>query len=200
MVNNQVLSQEEINALVERDTAVSAAPSDTVEAPAVEAPPQPQEAPDAASPAVAAPPQAPAAPVAATAASAAVGPPPASSMPSPAPQPVETVPMAPAAQAPHSAATADPAAQERIAKLESALAESDARVRQVEASVQEAAQQVQMLIATVQDMMGNLGATPAYGVQKSFTCGTCSAQGSVAIPVRCTNCNTDTMFGWWPGQ
>ena len=183
MDNNQVLSQEEINALIGGNAGVPAAPSDTPEAQAVEAPPQPQEAPDAASPPVPA-----------------AGPPPALSMPSSAPQPAAAVTMAPTAQPGQAPVTADPAAQERIDKLETALAESDARVREVEASVQEAAQQVQMLIATVQDMMGNLGSTPAYGVQKSFTCATCSAQGTVAIPVKCTTCQTDTMFGWWPGQ
>ncbi len=195
MNDNQVLTQEEINALIGGDAGVPADASNTPESPAVEAP-QPQEAPVAAAEAVAAPPQAPPAPIAATAAPAAAGPPPAPDVP-PAP---EAATMEPAAQVPQSAATSDPAAQERIASLERALAESDARVRQVEASVLEAAQQIQMLIATVQDMMGNLGATPAYGVKNTFVCGTCSSQGTVAIPVKCTNCSTDTMFGWWPGQ
>ena len=190
MNDNQVLTQEEINALIGGDAGEPPAPPDAAEGPAVEAPPETQEAPDAASPDAAAATPAPSAPVAAAAPAPAADPPPAAQPPA----------AAPAAQAGQTPVTADPAAQERIAKLESALAESDARVRQVEASVQESAQQVQMLIATVQDMMGNLGSTPAYGVQKTFTCGMCNAQGTVAIPVKCTTCQTDTMFGWWPGQ
>lgn len=45
---------------------------------------------------------------------------------------------------------------------------------------------------------GNLQATMGYGIQKAFRCDSCGTGGYVTTQVVCSNCGTESWWGWWP--
>ena len=90
------------------------------------------------------------------------------------------------------------AAVERIGQLERAVIESNAAIRQSRQDMQNMANQVQLVSSKVDGILTNLKATIGYRAQKTFTCGSCKANGNVAARVRCTQCGQENWWGWWP--
>lgn len=89
------------------------------------------------------------------------------------------------------------AAMERMATLEAALAESNASVRQTQQEFGQVIEQVQMVGSKVEGIMINLKATLGYRAQKTFTCSACQVSGQVAAKVQCTSCGDENWWGWW---
>ena len=87
---------------------------------------------------------------------------------------------------------------ERLARLEAAVAKltKDGGA----GGSQELAQQVQALTKRVNDIFQHLPNTLGYGVHETFQCPACSAKGTVAAHVMCTQCGGETAIGWWPPQ
>lgn len=40
--------------------------------------------------------------------------------------------------------------------------------------------------------------TLGYDVKKNFRCDACGADGAVALKIRCTHCEKENWWGWWP--
>lgn len=40
--------------------------------------------------------------------------------------------------------------------------------------------------------------TLGYDVKKNFKCDSCGADGAVALKIRCTHCEKENWWGWWP--
>jgi hypothetical protein len=40
--------------------------------------------------------------------------------------------------------------------------------------------------------------TLGYDVKKNFKCDSCGADGAVALRIRCTHCEKENWWGWWP--
>jgi hypothetical protein len=96
----------------------------------------------------------------------------------------------------------------RIAKLETSLQEIARSVSQGnKAKSSVAPQQINELTSTLRkvvkqtaNMQKGLEGTPAYNLADEFTCSECGSHGHMAIPVSCTNCNTEGWWGWWPAK
>ena len=42
--------------------------------------------------------------------------------------------------------------------------------------------------------------TLGYDVKKNFRCDSCGAEGAVALKIRCTACEKENWWGWWPKE
>ena len=40
--------------------------------------------------------------------------------------------------------------------------------------------------------------TLGYDIKKNFKCDSCGADGAVALRIRCTHCENENWWGWWP--
>ena len=40
--------------------------------------------------------------------------------------------------------------------------------------------------------------TLGYDIKKNFKCDSCGADGAVALKIRCTHCEKENWWGWWP--
>lgn len=168
-MTDQVMSQEEIDALVGSEpdplTAAASAPE----------------------PALAA--AAPATP--------AKDPTPAPAPPAAAPTPI--VPVTPAPTlivAAENSATSDFA--QRLASLEATVAtlQQSAGSGQNDAAIQTLSQQVQTLSAQMNELVQHLQNSLGFGLRSSFQCGTCSTQGKVGSRVSCMHCGAESWIGW----
>lgn len=88
------------------------------------------------------------------------------------------------------------AALARIAQLEAAVAGLNAGGGGVDKAELQAFQG--KVVAQIRSIVGNLQSTPGYGLRKTFTCSGCGERGSVAVRVRCTSCDRETLAGWFP--
>lgn len=91
--------------------------------------------------------------------------------PAPPPPPAAAPAPAPAATAPNSADLAD--LTRRIEKLEE-LATQVARIQQ------------------------RLTGSPLEGLRQDFQCDDCGEKGHVTARISCTNCDSESWWGWWP--
>jgi len=89
----------------------------------------------------------------------------------------------------------------RLEELEQKLSEAadlGAAITRLEKRLGTALQQLMEMEARVSAISGKLRDTPSYGVRGEFTCESCGAQGSIAIPLKCTRCGKQGWWGWWP--
>ena len=42
--------------------------------------------------------------------------------------------------------------------------------------------------------------TLAYDIKRNFKCDCCGADGAVALKIRCTHCEKENWWGWWPKE
>ena len=42
--------------------------------------------------------------------------------------------------------------------------------------------------------------TLGYDIKKNFKCDSCGADGAVALRIRCTHCEKENWWGWWPKE
>ena len=76
-------------------------------------------------------------------------------------------------------------AQQRLAAVESYLGELNARVELLEA-----------VKVQLKDIEAKLNGTPAINLNR-FKC-QCGVSGHIALYVHCTECNSTTLWGWFP--
>jgi hypothetical protein len=109
--------------------------------------------------------------------------------------------------APAAAAAPGPAAAtlsglvQRLEKLEGAVSrvgQSEGASAQLQAQLGALANQLQVVNGRVDEILQHLPNTLGYGARETFTCGSCGAQGFVAVPIMCTHCRQQTWLGWWP--
>jgi len=99
---------------------------------------------------------------------------------------------------------------EQMAKLEAHLhqleqkqnttAEFGATILQLEEKLDTMTRHFRETDSCVTTVLRKLRDTPSYGVRSDFTCESCGSQGFAAIPLRCTSCGKEGLWGWWPDQ
>ena len=97
---------------------------------------------------------------------------------------------------------------EQTAKLEAHLhqleqkqnttAEFGTAILQLEEKLDTVTRHFREIDGRVTTVLTKLGDTPSYGVRSDFTCESCGSQGFAAIPLRCTSCGKEGLWGWWP--
>ena len=103
----------------------------------------------------------------------------------------EPTPAAFSAPAPNNIVSTDP-------KIEQSVNETKAEVQQIRQELQALVQQYQSLTQNLEKISKGLKDTPSYRVRETFTCGNCKSHNNVAMPVKCTQCDTVNWWGWWP--
>ena len=91
-------------------------------------------------------------------------------------------------------------APEPTSQIEASISETTNSVQKVQTTVQELSDRLQSIAGKIERIEENLQATPGYGAKNSFTCVSCSTEGMVAMPARCTQCGHQTWWGWYPPQ
>ncbi len=97
---------------------------------------------------------------------------------------------------------------QRITKVETSinrLSQKETEVPDASVPVQRLSQRLEAVVKDLQQVNSQVGrvlkgleGTPDYGVRNSFTCESCGSHGFVAIPMRCTKCDGEGWWGWWP--
>ncbi len=59
---------------------------------------------------------------------------------------------------------------------------------------------VQTLSARLERVLQALSGTAGYRLRETFECSSCGQKGHVAVKVKCTNCENEMWWGWWPGK
>lgn len=186
LASNQVLTQEEIDALAE----------ETVPAPPPASPPAVQtvsaEQPDPVAVQVAAtetavPPAGPEAPGPASEAATPHG-----AAPAPEPDAVARVPEVSARAEKLESSIA------RLESLEKGVTELSDRVRSLSEQLKTATDRTQEMGGQIETISADLASTPGYGAQRTFQCGACGSSGVVAYQLMCTSCGDENWYGWWP--
>jgi len=57
-----------------------------------------------------------------------------------------------------------------------------------------------LLDEKTQEMQRSLDRIPTYRLYDRFTCKWCGAKALVAIRIKCTNCDKEDWWGWYPSQ
>ena len=60
--------------------------------------------------------------------------------------------------------------------------------------------QLQELGSKVDSILVSLQGTVGYGARQTFVCSSCQANGNVAAKLNCTSCGEENWWGWWPPQ
>ncbi len=126
-----------------------------------------------------------------------------------------SIPVQPAAPAPSDdllktiQATLDDLAQ-RMTKVEtniSGLSQQEGSAPDISASVQRLSQRLEAVVKNLQKVNSQVGGvlrglegTPGYGIRNAFTCQSCGSHGFIALPMRCTKCDEEGWWGWWPKE
>ena len=146
------------------------------------------------------------APVAPAPAPAPAPPPPEPEPMVPEPPPIttrQTAPMsAPAQVGPPVApgAAADDALLARLDAVERAMAEMKQLLTTTKQELQSEASQRKAIATELADVQTGLTWTIGYRAKETFTCTSCQHVGEVAAPLNCTACGTQNWWGWWPPQ
>lgn len=59
-------------------------------------------------------------------------------------------------------------------------------------------QQLRSISNQVEIITEGLRSTPGYNIGKTYNCNSCKSMGTIAIKVRCTTCDHENWWGWWP--
>ena len=91
------------------------------------------------------------------------------------------------------------AAVSRMAALEASIT---ALTTQLSSGKMATSQDIQKLqggvMRQMKSIMENLQATPGYGLKKTFKCSKCGDEHHVGTSVKCTNCQNESLVGWYP--
>ena len=122
--------------------------------------------------------------------------------PAPALGPAPLPPTAPTTAPPEAAAdpgvlqgTIDQLSQ-RLAQLEASMLQTE----QLRLEFQAWVGQLQTITSTVESLLVRSQGTVGYGAHQNFVCSSCQSQGNVAAKLNCTACGEENMWGWWPPQ
>jgi hypothetical protein len=89
----------------------------------------------------------------------------------------------------------------RLAKLElriTKLENNDGFNGQSPGALKSTIQQVRSISSQVEVITEGLRSTPGYNIGKTYNCNSCRSMGTIAIKVRCTTCDHENWWGWWP--
>jgi hypothetical protein len=90
----------------------------------------------------------------------------------------------------------------RLAKIEESITKMETKVtnnNQISpAQFKAAMQQIQNVSSQVEIITDGLRGTAGYNLNKTFKCNSCGSLGVVAVKVKCTKCGLENWWGWWP--
>ena len=93
-----------------------------------------------------------------------------------------------------------PGLTERLAGVENSLGKfeqyGEAMGAALGASRQFNAERSKVIVSHIRDITRGLQNTLGYNIKRNFKCQSCSANGSVAIHVKCTQCGKENWWGW----
>lgn len=93
---------------------------------------------------------------------------------------------------------------ERLANVESATDRFEQYKKSLEAALAANRQlqlaQSQAINTQLKTITQGLRNTLAYDIKKNFKCDCCGADGAVALKIRCTLCEKENWWGWWPKE
>ena len=93
-----------------------------------------------------------------------------------------------------------PGLTERLAGVENSLGKfeqyGEAMGAALVASRQFNAERSKVIVSQIRDITRGLQNTLGYNIKRNFKCQSCSANGSVAIHVKCTECGKENWWGW----
>ena len=90
------------------------------------------------------------------------------------------------------------ASLDRLAQLERRLSKTDTAVRHIHQNMQMTDGNVQVVGSRVKGILMNLKATLGYRAKTTYRCASCHSKGEVAVRVKCTQCEGESWWGWWP--
>lgn len=91
----------------------------------------------------------------------------------------------------------------RLERLEEALSGpggAGSNLRRLQAYIDTFGRDLQALNQRLDALTRHLAATLGYRLRESFRCRSCGAQGQVAARVKCTYCDKEIWWGWWPKE
>ncbi len=88
----------------------------------------------------------------------------------------------------------------KVEQLESAVSETRVAIRQIQQVLQALAGSIEGVRGKVEATSDDLQATPGYAIKKTFSCQSCHGHGFVAARMTCTQCGTESLWGWWPSR
>lgn len=87
----------------------------------------------------------------------------------------------------------------KVSQLEKAMSQMSATASGPKGQAsQQTVEQLQALSNRVEEVWGHLKDTLGYRAKQTFTCDRCGQHGTVATPIKCTNCGKQNWWGWWP--
>lgn len=93
---------------------------------------------------------------------------------------------------------------ERLANVESATDRFEQYKKSLEAALMANRQlqlaQSQAINTQLKTITQGLRNTLGYDIKKNFRCDCCGADGAVALKIRCTLCEKENWWGWWPKE
>jgi chromosome segregation ATPase len=93
-------------------------------------------------------------------------------------------------------------ADERMANLEATAEKSEEYRKGFETALMANRQlqlaQSQTVNTQLKTITQGLRNTLGYDIKKNFKCDSCGADGAVALRIRCTHCEAENWWGWWP--
>ena len=122
--------------------------------------------------------------------------------PAPAGEPQEPPPPAPEAE-PVTLPTPQAVTPEPKAPSKKALSGLTVRTKKLEARMARVGRlekTVVRLESRVADLTRQLERSFGASARDHFTCGSCGTHGLAAIPLQCTHCGVETLWGSWPAQ
>ena len=128
--------------------------------------------------------------------------PPAPAPPAPAREPQVSSPPAPKAK-PVTLPTPQAVATKPKAPSKKALSGLTVRTKKLEARMARVGRlekTVVRLESRVADLTRQLERSFGASASNHFACGSCGAHGLAAIPLQCTHCGAETLWGSWPAQ
>jgi len=100
--------------------------------------------------------------------------------------------------------------QERMAEIVNRISRMELMISKLEqnstnpatqinpSTIKAAIQQIQNVSSQVEVISEGLRGTAGYNIQKIFNCSSCGSVGVVAVKVKCTKCGQENWWGWWP--
>lgn len=83
-------------------------------------------------------------------------------------------------------------------QLQTDVSETSIAVKEMKQGFQALEQQIQTLTSQVQSTLEGLKGTFGYRAKQTFTCDSCNTSGTVATRIKCTHCGKENWWGWWP--
>ena len=88
----------------------------------------------------------------------------------------------------------------RVSRLESGASDSNLAIQLCSEKVQNIEDHVQKIEERTKEALEITKSNFSYNLREDFKCESCGSKGLVAIHIRCTRCDEESWWGWWPAS